>query len=173
MHWRKCVVFVDEMHPQHWLICFWVFGRDGMEKDYVCIYIWDPCSVHCCWAHRTPYFGFIHWHSCLVHYSRMQIDCIATEYRRIEKHSTLTVASQIAPLYKSCKNEWHCLSRSSFQLPDHAPFKMLSSVILLLSARYDIAQYHISPKSFLHICALSEKTLKIFWYFVKYIRGAC
>lgn len=152
---------------------FWVFGRDGREKDCVCIYIWDPCSVYCCWAHRAPYLGFIHWHNCLVYYSRSQIDCIATEYRRIEKPSTWTVVSRIAPLCKCCKNKWHCLSVSSFQLPDPAPFKMLSLVILLLSAWYDIAQYHISPKSFLHIYALSENTLKIFWYFVKDIRGAC
>ena len=137
-----------------------MFGRDGGEKEYVCIYISDACSAHWCCAHRAPYLGFTHWHNCLVHYSCMQIDCIGTEHRRTEEHPTLIIASQIAALCNRCKNKWHCLSISGFQLPDHASYRMYSLVVVLLSASYGIAQYHISPNSFFHICVLSEETLK-------------
>lgn len=84
-------------------------------------------------------------------------DCIWTEYRRIEEHSTWKIASQIAALCNHCKDKWHCLSISGFQLPQITVRKCTVWQYYYL---YRHIALHISTNSSLHICVLNKEILK-------------
>lgn len=101
----------------------------------------------------------------------MQIDSVGTEYRT-EEHSTLIIISQAVALCNHCKNRWHCLSRSVFQLPDPVSYKIHSLEVVLVSVSYGTAQYHISLNIFLHICVFSEEAFNFFQIFCERYCGA-